>query len=101
MDEQRQEIDRLENIRTKLSEITDSLSFGKNIKKHVGDHPVKTVGAMILIGLLTAILSTALIRIIFILLSFSLRLAAFIFVVKQSLSKVSGILKLLRNFKKK
>ncbi len=93
MDEQYKEINKMDELRHNLTKLAESISVGKNARNYVANHPVSSLACMLLLGFLTAILSGGIIRLILFLISFGLRAAAFIFVARQTLAKVSSVLK--------
>ncbi len=94
MDEQhKKEINKINEIRKKLSELSESIAVGKHAREHFEKHPICSMAGIALIGFLTAILSGTLIRVILFFISFGLKLAAFIFVARQTLGKVLVLFK--------
>jgi len=93
MDEQSKEINKIKEIRKKLSILSESIAVGKNAKQYLTKHPLGSVAGVALIGFLTAILSGAVLRVLFFFISSGLKIAAFVFVARQTLGKVFVLFK--------
>lgn len=93
MDEKSQEINKLNELRKRLTNLSDLIAVGKSTKDYLAKHPVGSITLMVLIGVFTAFVSGGIIRLVLKLISFVLKVAAFIIVAKETLDKVTGFFK--------
>lgn len=91
MDEKHKEVDKIEQLRHRLTELSELIAVGKHAKDYFVKHPVGSTLGVLLVGIFVAVFSGGFIRLIFGLVSFGLRVAAFIFVARQTFQKISGL----------
>lgn len=81
------EISKLDAIRNNITKLSELVTVGKVTKDAIRKHPVRTAAGVLVVGMLAALVSGSLIRGLLKLISFGLRVSAFIFVIKQTLKK--------------
>ena len=77
----------------KLKQITELISKNKPASNYVEKHPIKSIFMVTLLGFLAAVLSGGIVKIILNLISFILKVSAFVYVTKQGFDRVFGIFK--------
>ena len=83
------ETNKIDSLRNKLTELSELITVGKSTKDYMAKHPVGSAAGLVAIGFLITFVSGNVIRFLFRLVSFGLKAAAFVFVVRQTLSNVA------------
>ncbi|OGI00654.1 MAG: hypothetical protein A2Y25_06890 [Candidatus Melainabacteria bacterium GWF2_37_15] len=83
------EANKIDALRNKLIELSEIITVGKSTKDYMAKHPVGSVAGLVVIGLLITVVSGNILRLLFRLASFGLKIAAFVFVTRQTLSNIS------------
>lgn len=93
MAEKLKEIEELDNLRNKITKLSEFISGGSRIREYIAKNPMQSVIIIVLIGISAAFLSGRIIKFVLKSISFALKVAAFLYVVRDSYEKVVKIIK--------
>ncbi|HSA05639.1 MAG TPA: hypothetical protein P5556_00510 [Candidatus Gastranaerophilales bacterium] len=86
MDKKFEEIEKIEQIRTKITELTELISNEKPLMTLIKENPAAATLIIIGLGILTAIISRKVIKLIFALISFGLKIATYVYFIRYGIS---------------
>lgn len=78
-----QEIENIEKIRKRISDLTEQISMEKPILSMIKDNPAATLVIMLIAGILTALVSRSIVKSLLGLASAGLKAAAFFYFIKK------------------
>ncbi len=96
MDKNFEEINKLEEIRNKILNITEQLSVDIPVFNIMKNNPVAATGIMIAAGFFAAFISKKVVKSVLILISYGLKIATFFYFIKQGKFVLSRLKKFRR-----
>ncbi len=91
MAKKHEEVEKIEQTRKRISEITELIALEKPLINTMKEYPLATVAVLLFIGILTAFVSRSIVKMFLSLISFTLKAAAFFYFLKQGLSFIKRI----------
>ncbi len=83
MAKKHKEIEKIEQIRKRISRITELIALEKPVITIMRENPAATVIIILIAGILTALISKNIVKALLTLISFGLKLVAFFYFLKQ------------------